>query len=669
MADGIVTIETKLDDSGALNESKNLESSLSNAGTSSASAFSKADLAIAGVGVALAGVAIHAVKYNAQMEQYTTSFEVMTGSAQKGLEVTNELRKIAAETPFEMTDVAQTTQLLMQYGFTADDAIDKMQMLGDVSQGSAEKMQSIATGYAQMSSAGKVNLQDIKQMINGGFNPLKEISESTGESMGSLYDRISKGTLKVDEITKSMERATSKGGQFYQSMEKQSQTLNGQFSTLKDNVNEMLGMFFQPLSNFLSNILFPAAINLVSFVEAHIKIIAPLLTGLATAFFAAWAISKFSAIISIIKTIMTVISGVLLTNPVGWIIGIVAAIASFISICGGWKQALDVIKNGFLELPDKIGKATEFINNISDKIPGFIDKITAKLPDVIAKIVEIIPKIVGALLKMTPVLLVAGAKLILAILNGIYIGFNEIIYKLFMLGANFLGELWKGMKSKVSTVAGNFKSFIMSLPEKVRSGFAAMISAGAQLLMKLWTGLKSKISHGISFVKSIPGKLASAIKSKVSAMVSAGANLISGLWRGLASKVSWIIDKVSGLASKIVNKVKSIFGEKSPSKVFAQIGRYLVEGLGNGIEDTTDYAVVKAQRMSTTVIDSMSGLDDQLYIDARSLTALSGSRNNDQEKAIATYNQTVNFNQPVQTPVETARQLKNYNTFGLLGAD
>ena len=113
-----------------------------------------------------ADVAKKGIDYNATMESYRTSFEVMTGSAEKAAEVVERLRTMGAETPFETTDLVQTTQLLMQYGFTADDAISKMSMLGDIAQGNREAMNSIAMGYAQMSSAGKVNLQDIKQMIN-----------------------------------------------------------------------------------------------------------------------------------------------------------------------------------------------------------------------------------------------------------------------------------------------------------------------------------------------------------------------------------------------------------------------------------------------------------------------------------------------------------------------
>lgn len=212
----------------------------------------------------LFGIAADGVKYTAGIEQLQTSFEVMTGSAEKAAEVVSRLRTMGAETPFETADLAATTQLLMQYGFTADDALDKMRMLGDVAQGNKEALSSIALGYAQMSSAQKVNLQDIKQMINGGFNPLQEISERTGESMGSLYDRISKGKMSVDEITASLKAATSEGGKFFEGMNKQSQTLNGRLSTLKDNANQLLGSLTEGMANELRDELLPLADNMIA---------------------------------------------------------------------------------------------------------------------------------------------------------------------------------------------------------------------------------------------------------------------------------------------------------------------------------------------------------------------------------------------------------------------
>lgn len=216
------------------------------------------------MGAAWSAVGATSLKYNANIEQLQTSFEVMTGSAEKGAEVLQRIRKLGAETPFETEGLAETVQLLMNYNLTADKAIDVMSMLGDVAQGDQEKLFRIATAYGQMSSAGKVMLEDIRQMIEAGFNPLAEISQTTGESMASLYERISKGKVTVDEITASMERSTSAGGKYFQSMEKQSQTVNGMFSTLKDNIESLSGNVMQPISEQLREQLLPSAIDTIA---------------------------------------------------------------------------------------------------------------------------------------------------------------------------------------------------------------------------------------------------------------------------------------------------------------------------------------------------------------------------------------------------------------------
>lgn len=82
--------------------------------------------------------------------------------------------------------------------------------------------------------------------------------------MESLYERVSKGTISIDEITESMRMATSEGGKFYQSMEKQSQTLNGQLSTLRDNAMQLLGSMTSGMSEELSSQMLPMVNNMVA---------------------------------------------------------------------------------------------------------------------------------------------------------------------------------------------------------------------------------------------------------------------------------------------------------------------------------------------------------------------------------------------------------------------
>src|SRR5574344_1495275 len=244
MNDAEVRLQVQLDD-------KKASSSLDNLSKKSellSKSFDKAGKVLTvGLTVPIAGLITSGVKYNSTVETLTTSFKVMTGSAEEAVDIVSQLKEIGAKTPYEFTGLAETVQLLMQYGQTSKQAIAVTKMVGDVSQGSAEKMNSIALAYGQMSSAGKVNLMDVKQMITAGFNPLQIISDKTGESMSSMYDRISNGTMSVQEITQAFTYATSEGGKFYGSSEEQSKTLSGRLSTLKDNFNEATGSLTKSL--------------------------------------------------------------------------------------------------------------------------------------------------------------------------------------------------------------------------------------------------------------------------------------------------------------------------------------------------------------------------------------------------------------------------------------
>lgn len=332
----------------------------------------------------LASVAQKGIDYNATIEQMQTSFEVMTGSAEKAAEVVERLRVMGAETPFETTDLVNITQLLMQYGFTADDAIEKMSMLGDIAQGNKEAMNSIALGYAQMSSAGKVNLQDIKQMINGGFNPLQEISERTGESMASLYDRISKGTMTIDEITQSMVHATSEGGKFYQSMEKQSQTLSGQLATLKDNTDSLLGSLTEGFSEDLRDNLLPLANNMVE--------------ELQEAFSARGTQGLLDAASEMIPNLVTMLTG-------GFEDGIAAV--------GKWlpKGVQGLMK----ALPESIrgsGKITSEITNVLFELAGGI------ISDLIPMLPELVPALLGGIANVGLSVLNGAEEIIAGVISG-----------------------------------------------------------------------------------------------------------------------------------------------------------------------------------------------------------------------------------------------------------
>lgn len=583
---------------------------LSSAGKSLQSAGKKITMAT----TAFAGIAAIGVKYNATMETYATSFEVMTGSAEKAAEVVDELKDIAASTPFEMPELAETTQLLMNYGFTADDALDKMQMLGDISQGSAEKMNRIATAYGQMSSAGKVSLEDVKQMIEAGFNPLQEISESTGESMESLYDRISAGTISVDEITASMQRSTSEGGRYFQSMEKQSLTFSGQMSTLKDNVQGLLGNVtsgifeklaqdvlpkinevlttvntafeeggfqgvldaigemspaldgvitkIQSFSTFLQNLgISPAAFaGIVAAIGPAITVVGTLVRGIGGISTAISGISTAVSGLGGIKGIFTA-----LTGPVGLtvtaIMGLVAAFSYLMATNDGFRESvMTTISTIMSSLQPILQTLMGLLMEIGGIIFETIGSVLQQLAPVLAQIITFIGELVAMLAPLINQLISSLAPVITQIVQVV----SNIIQSLMPPLISIIQAIMSAVQAlmppiqKIITVVVNVISKVMEVISPIISFIGEVIGKIVEIIspiIEVVVGIVSKIVEFISPLIDVFATIFGAIFDVVGAVFGAIWDVISGVFSGIES--AW--NGLTGFVGGIVDGIGSAF--------------------------------------------------------------------------------------------------------------
>lgn len=191
--------------------------------------------------LAVAGTAatVFGIKTAADLQSLSTSFETLTGSAEKGRKVFTDLKKMGATTPFEVGDLAKATQTMLAFGIEVDKSQDYLKMLGDVSMGDKNKLGGLSLAFSQVQSTGRLMGQDLLQMINQGFNPLTIISQKTGKSMSVLKKEMEDGKISADMVTDAFKTATSEGGLFYKGMDRGAKTLGGTFSTLMDNVKMM----------------------------------------------------------------------------------------------------------------------------------------------------------------------------------------------------------------------------------------------------------------------------------------------------------------------------------------------------------------------------------------------------------------------------------------------
>lgn len=174
----------------------------------------------------------------AQFEQYEASFAVLLGDLQSAKSMMAQLQDFAAKTPFQLPDVTEAAQLLMNYGVEADSLIETMTHLGDLSQGQAEKLDRVSLAYGQMLAKGKVTGEELRQMTEAGVPLTQALADSLGTTTAELSKMIEKGQVGIPQLNTAIESLTTGTGKFAGMMEKQSQTLLGQWSTFKDEVGQ-----------------------------------------------------------------------------------------------------------------------------------------------------------------------------------------------------------------------------------------------------------------------------------------------------------------------------------------------------------------------------------------------------------------------------------------------
>lgn len=354
----------------------------------------------------LAEVVKSGVDYNATMESYLTNFKVMLGNEEAAATKLSEIRKMAAATPFSLSDLTEGTQTLLQFGIAADDTTGVLQRLGDISLGNAEKLQTLTRAYGKMSSAQKVTLENVNMMIDAGFNPLNQICDATGESMSDLYKRISDGKVSFSELEAAVEAATSQGGQFYNGMLEASQTFSGRMSTLKDNVSALTGELTSGLFAALGELVVKLNEVVVSFLDSDEKMAQLKETiGIATAVVAAAgtafltykgyvaAATAIEVIHTAATTAMTAahkaaeagatglavaqegLNAVLKANPIGLVVSLLAALAAGLVTAYKTSETFrNAVNSAFASVKkiaqNAIGTVVDWINELVAKIRG-----------------------------------------------------------------------------------------------------------------------------------------------------------------------------------------------------------------------------------------------------------------------------------------------------------
>lgn len=188
------------------------------------------------------------IEYNAQIEKYTTGFTNMLGSAEAAQQVMSQIQEDAAKTPFDVESLTQANQYLISAGENASYARNTIMALGDAvsaTGGGNDELNRMSQNLQQIANTGKATAADIKQFAYAGIDVYGILADYTGKST----TEVQKMTISYDLLTQALQAASEEGGRYYNSMDTQSQTMNGRMSTLQDNVKQLAGLLTGDLSS------------------------------------------------------------------------------------------------------------------------------------------------------------------------------------------------------------------------------------------------------------------------------------------------------------------------------------------------------------------------------------------------------------------------------------
>ena len=426
--------------------------------------------AIGAASTAIVALGKIGLDYNSQMEQYTTNFTTMLGSSEAAVKKVDELKKFAASTPLSMDDLAKGTQTLLAFGVESENSTGILRQLGDIALGDADKMQRLSTAFGKAAAAGKLSGEVVQQMIDAGWNPLIQISQSAGETMEETQKRMSAGAISVEELQSAMEAVTTGTGQFAGGMEAASHTTQGLISTLQDNARALVGEVFQPISDGLLGQVLPGAIEAIS--------------SLTTAF-------RENGISGMIEA-----AGGIVGSAIGEFTN---ALPQFVS------TAVEIVKSLVNGIKDNLPQIAEgAVTTVETLADGIIDM----LPSIIETGLKLIVALANSLITNLPQLIVKIPEIIRAIVKGFSDGMPNIIE----IGKNIVNGIWEGIKSLGSWLGDNVSGFFGDMVDGVKnflgihSPSTVFAGIGENMALGLGEGwddeygrISKKIKSGLNF--------------------------------------------------------------------------------------------------------------------------------------------------------------------------
>ena len=169
-----------------------------------------------------------------------------------------------------------------------------------------------------------------------------------------------------------------------------------------------------------------------------------------------------------------------------------------------------------------------------------------------------------------------------AIVERVISGLTAQAQRLNQAGQDFDRRISSGMITAIPQITAKIPQITQSILTAFNAQNQKFIEAGVTIDKNIASGMVQGIPQITSKVAQIVQPILTELRSFVSEFTEAGEDMVRGIWQGFQNMSGWLESRVRAMMREIVAAVEDEMQIASPSKVFAGIGAYMAQGLGEG---------------------------------------------------------------------------------------
>ena len=243
---------------------------------------------------------------------------------------------------------------------------------------------------------------------------------------------------------------------------------------------------------------------------------------------------------------------------------------------------------------------------IAEGLVAIIVTLGQNAPAIKDAIVAIIWAIATAIIESTPVVANAIISLLLGMAQVLHDTGPTLIETFLFLIMTLLQQLRDNAYQFAVVAAELIVNFINGIASKIGD----IIAAAFNLIISFIEGLADAIDQNGPRLRAALKKIVVAIinffKGVASDWIVIGKNIVRGIWNGIVELKDWLVNKVTGWVSGLVDGAKDALGIKSPSRVMAGIGKYMVQGLALGIDRNGREALTATTTLAENTVQAFN---------------------------------------------------------------